>query len=248
LPILRPKPGNPPPPWFWGTTKKLTAGFEAKPGETVTTSFEAKLEKTVAPSFEGQLEKTVTAGFEAKPLTNRRHRFWGANRWETIRVVFGQTTHKPSILVLRLKQETRARHLHVHGADRTRRHPTSWSPDHRVLNQCDHPWSSTPGVLLPPWSSSQHAMPHLPPAHHETSKPDSLNETKVKEKQNETIPDSNSNLTKSMTHHNKPRNLQLGFSTWVIDVIPFSPPPLYHFKNPYQNHWEKFLTSFWTIL
>jgi hypothetical protein len=28
-----------------------------------------------------------------------------------------------------------------------------------------------------------HAMPHLPPAHHETSKHDSLNETKIKVKQ-----------------------------------------------------------------
>jgi hypothetical protein len=27
-------------------------------------------------------------------------------------------------------------------------------------------------------------MPHLPPAHHETSKRDSPNETKIKEKQN----------------------------------------------------------------
>jgi hypothetical protein len=55
-------------------------------------------------------------------------------------------------------------------------------------------------------------MPHLPPVHHETSKCDSPNETKIKEKQNETIPDSNSNLTKSMTHHNHPRNWPLGFS------------------------------------
>jgi hypothetical protein len=52
---LRPKPGNPPPPWFCGSTKKPSAGFEAKPGETIATSFEVKLEKTVA------------AGFEAKP-------------------------------------------------------------------------------------------------------------------------------------------------------------------------------------
>jgi hypothetical protein len=37
-------------------------------------------------------------------------------------------------------------------------------------------------------------MPHLPLAHHETSKHDSPNETKIKQKQNETIPDSNSNL------------------------------------------------------
>jgi hypothetical protein len=46
-------------------------------------------------------------------------------------------------------------------------------------------------------------MPHLPPAHHKTSKRDSPNETKVKEKQNEIIPDLNSNLAKSMTHHNQ---------------------------------------------
>jgi alkanesulfonate monooxygenase SsuD/methylene tetrahydromethanopterin reductase-like flavin-dependent oxidoreductase (luciferase family) len=65
--VLRPKPGNHPPPWFWGSTKKPTAGFVAKPGETVATSFEAKLEKTVATSFEAKPEKTVAAGFEAKP-------------------------------------------------------------------------------------------------------------------------------------------------------------------------------------
>jgi hypothetical protein len=33
-------------------------------------------------------------------------------------------------------------------------------------------------------------MPHLPPAHHETSKRVSPNKTKIKEKQNETIPNS----------------------------------------------------------
>jgi hypothetical protein len=46
-------------------------------------------------------------------------------------------------------------------------------------------------------------MSHLPPAHHETSKRDSPNELKIKEKQIKTIPDSNSNLAKSMTHHNQ---------------------------------------------
>jgi hypothetical protein len=59
LPVLRPKPRNPPPPWFRGSTKKSTAGFEAKPGETVTTSFEDKLEKTVAVGFEAKPAKTV---------------------------------------------------------------------------------------------------------------------------------------------------------------------------------------------
>jgi hypothetical protein len=58
-------------------------------------------------------------------------------------------------------------------------------------------------------------MPHLPPAHHETSKRDSLNETKVKEKQNKTIPNLNSNFTKSMTHHNKTKEL----ITWFL-ILP----------------------------
>jgi hypothetical protein len=57
-------------------------------------------------------------------------------------------------------------------------------------------------------------MPHLPPAHHETSKRDSPNETKIKEKEkeNETIPDSNSNLAKSMTPHNQTKEL----TTWSL--------------------------------
>jgi hypothetical protein len=55
-------------------------------------------------------------------------------------------------------------------------------------------------------------MPHLPPVHHETRKHDSPNETKIKEKQNETIPDSNSNLAKSMTHHNQTKEL----TTWFL--------------------------------
>jgi hypothetical protein len=59
LPILRPKPGNPPPPWFWGSTKKPITGFKVKPGETVATSFEDKLKKTIATSFEAKPAKTV---------------------------------------------------------------------------------------------------------------------------------------------------------------------------------------------
>jgi hypothetical protein len=59
-------------------------------------------------------------------------------------------------------------------------------------------------------------MPHLPPAHHETSKHDSPNKTKVKEKQNKTIPDSNSNLAKLMTHHNQTNEL----ITWFLSPDP----------------------------
>jgi hypothetical protein len=57
-------------------------------------------------------------------------------------------------------------------------------------------------------------MSHLPPAHHETNKHDSPNETKIKEKQNESIPDSNSNLAKSMTHHNQTKKL----TTWFLNL------------------------------
>jgi hypothetical protein len=57
-------------------------------------------------------------------------------------------------------------------------------------------------------------MPHLPPTHHETSKHDSPSETKVIEKQNKTIPDSNSNLAKSMTHHNQTKEL----ITWFLNL------------------------------
>jgi hypothetical protein len=83
LPVLRPKPENPPPPWFRGSTKKPTAGFKAKPGETVATSFEVKLEKTIATGFEVKPAKTVRVvlrpnhsqtvdlGFEAQ-LSNLR--------------------------------------------------------------------------------------------------------------------------------------------------------------------------------
>jgi hypothetical protein len=72
LPILRPKPGNPPPSWFWGSTKKLTAGFEAKSEETVATSFEVKLEKIITAGFEAKPLETVATGFEAKPAKTVR--------------------------------------------------------------------------------------------------------------------------------------------------------------------------------
>jgi hypothetical protein len=55
-------------------------------------------------------------------------------------------------------------------------------------------------------------MPHLPPTHHETSQRDSPNETKKEEKQNKIVPDSNSNLTKSMTHHNQTKE----WTTWFL--------------------------------
>jgi hypothetical protein len=57
-------------------------------------------------------------------------------------------------------------------------------------------------------------MPHLPPAHHKISKHDSPNETKIKEKQNETVLDSNSNIAKSITHHNQTKKP----TTWFLNL------------------------------
>jgi hypothetical protein len=57
-------------------------------------------------------------------------------------------------------------------------------------------------------------MLHLPLAHHEISKHDSPHEPKINEKQNKTIPDLNSNLVKSMTHHNQNKKL----TTWFLNL------------------------------
>jgi hypothetical protein len=62
-------------------------------------------------------------------------------------------------------------------------------------------------------------MPHLPHAHHEKSKHDSSNETKIKEKQNEIVPDSNSNIAKSMTHHNQTKKLTTWFLTHASNAL-----------------------------
>jgi hypothetical protein len=155
--------------------------FVAQPTNRSPLSFDAQTKK---PSwwFWGPNHQTGAVGFEAqtgKPeppvlRSNRRKLF----EW-----FWGQTTHKPSTLVLRFNQETRAPRLHVHGVDRTHRHPTSRSPDQRVPDLCDHSRSSARGLLLLPWSSSLHTMAHLPPAHHKTSKRDSPMKQRIKVKQ-----------------------------------------------------------------
>jgi hypothetical protein len=67
--------------------------------------------------------------------------------------------------------------------------------------------SPTPATVLV-------AARHAAPAHHETSKRDSPNKTKVKEKQNETILDSNSNFAKLMTYHNQTKER----ITWFLNL------------------------------
>jgi hypothetical protein len=103
---------------------------------------------------------------------------------KTVRVVLRLNHSQTVDLNFEAQPRNLGSSLHVPGADRTRRYLTSRPPGHQVPDLCDHPWSSAPGLLLLPWSSSLHGMPHLPPVHYKTSKRDSPNETKVKEKQN----------------------------------------------------------------
>jgi hypothetical protein len=156
--------------WFWGPNHQtVVAGFEAQPRKPSTTL-------VLRLSLE-----TVGTGSEAKP-EKLSPPILRPNRRKPSQWFWGQTTDNLPTLVFRLNQETHAPHLHVHGANRTRHHPTSRSHGHRVPDMCDHPRSSTAGLLLLPWSSSLHTMPHLPPTHHETRKHDSLNEKRIKVK------------------------------------------------------------------
>jgi hypothetical protein len=175
--INKPKPAD-----FDGQTRKPSTSLILRLNqETVTTGFEDKPEKpsqwfwgqiTDKPStwFWGSTNKPVVTGFEAK-IEKLSQWFWG------------QITDKPSTLVLRFNQKPRAPHLHMYGADRTRCHSNSRSLGHWVPDLCDHPWSSAPGLLLLPRFSSLHVMSHLPPIHHETSKHNSPNKTRIKIKQ-----------------------------------------------------------------
>jgi hypothetical protein len=100
----------------------------------------------------------------------------------------------------------------VSGADRTRRHPTSQLPGHRI------PTCATILGPLHQVSSSCHGPCRCTPCrtcHLHTTRQANANKTKVKEKQNETILDSNSNLAKSTTHHNQTKE----HTTWFLNLL-----------------------------
>jgi hypothetical protein len=203
--------------------QETDAGFEAKPVETVTTSFEAKLEKTVATGFEVKPEKTVATGFEAKPEKTVTSGFeakppkivatgFEAKPVKTVRVVLRRNHSQIADLVFKAQLINPCS-----SSSRARFRPHTASPNLSIARppstRSVRP-SSVLCIRSPTLarSLSLHAMAHLPPAHHETSKHDFSNESKIKEKQNETIPDLNSNLAKSMTHHNQTKEL----ATWFL--------------------------------
>jgi hypothetical protein len=126
---------------FWGATNKPNPlGFEAQTKKNPSRWFWGTNHQTVVASFETQTEKpwttlvlrlnqeTVTTGFEAKPekpppsvlRSNQRKQsppVLRPNRRKPSQWFWGQTTNKPSTLVLRLNQEICAPRLHVHDAD-----------------------------------------------------------------------------------------------------------------------------------
>jgi hypothetical protein len=172
------------------THSRASASLQARLGNPSQTCFDTKQAARSRRVSRADLTPSVLwrnrqteAHLVLRPKSRNRRGDFDAPNHQTRAAGFEAQTRKPSTtLVLRLNQETRASSLHVPGADRTRRHPTFRPPGHQVPDLCDHPRSSALGLLLLARSSSLHAMPHLPPAHHETSKRDSPNETRIKEK------------------------------------------------------------------
>jgi hypothetical protein len=213
LSVLRHKLGNPPPPWFWGSTKKPIVGFEVKPGETIATSFEAKQEKIIATGFEAKPVKTIATDFGGQTAKNRRRWFWGqtgenrpsgfeAKPLTNCRPWYWGSTKKLALLVSTCTVET------AHDATRPLNCPATEyltcaiipGPLHQVSYSCHGPRRCTPCRTC-----------HL----HITRQVNLiLQAKKVKEKQNKIVPDSNSNLVKSMTHHNQTKER----TTWFLNL------------------------------
>jgi hypothetical protein len=136
---------------FKAQTKKPSQWFWEPNHQTVATSFEAQIEKPYTTLVLRLNQETVATDFEVKPEKPSQW-FWGQTTNKMFQWFWGQTANKPSILVLRLNQKTRAPHLHVHGADCTRvtqpldRPATEYStcvtipgPLHQVSNSCHDP-------------------------------------------------------------------------------------------------------------
>jgi hypothetical protein len=200
--VLRPKLGNPPPLWFWGSTKKPTADFEAKSRETIATSFVAKLEKTVATGFDAKPAKTITTGFEAKPLETVQV-VLRPNHSQTVNLGFEAQPKNPQ------SSSPRARcRSHTAPPDlSTARPPSTW-PVRPSSVLCTR--SPTPATVL---VAARHAAPATCTPWDKQTRFSKWNKGKRKTKW--TIPDSNSILAKSITHHNQTKDL----TTWFLSMF-----------------------------
>jgi hypothetical protein len=96
----------------------------------------------------------------------------------------------------------------AHGATRPLNRSATEYPTCVTISDSLHR-SSTPAMVL---VAARHAAPATCTPRDKQTR--FSNETKIKEKQNKTIPDSNSNLAKSMTHHNQTKEL----TTWFLNL------------------------------
>jgi hypothetical protein len=188
------------------------ASFERKLQKTVATSFEAKLKKTVATGFEAKPEKTIAAGFEAKPLEIVAAGFeakppetvtiaFEAKSVNTIRVILRPNHSQTVIIGLETQTDKKPSQWFC-----------GQTIDLDFEAQPRNPWSSSPcawcrmcttppdlSIARPPGTRLMRPSPilctrsptpamilvvahHTAPAHQETSKRDSPNEIKIKEK------------------------------------------------------------------
>jgi hypothetical protein len=215
LSVLRPKSENPPPPWFWGSTKKLIAGFEAKPRETIATSFEAKLEKTATTGFEAKPLETIAAGFDIKPLETVATGF-EAKPVKTVRVVL-RPNHSQTV---DLNFEAQLRNSRS-SSPRARCKPHTAPPDFSTA-RTPNTWPVRPSPVLCTRSPTP-AMVLIAARHAALATCTSWDKqtwfskwNKGKRKTKQTILDLNSNLVISMTHHNQTNEL----TTWFLN-LPF---------------------------
>jgi hypothetical protein len=151
-------------------------------------------------------------GFEAQTKKPSRW-FWGPNH-QTRATGFELQIGKLLILVLSLNQETYAPRLLVHGTDCTRCHPTSRSSGHQVPELCltiPSPLHQVTYSCLDP----RRYLPCLTCHLHTTRQANTiLHMNQDKDKNHWNVPDLNSNLGMSMTHHNQTKEL----TTWFLTV------------------------------
>jgi hypothetical protein len=215
LSVLRPKPENPSPTWFWDSTKKLTTGFEAKSGETVATNFEAKLEKTTIIDFEAKPSETVAAGFEAKPLETVASSF-EIKPLETVRVVL-MSNHSQTVDI-----GFKAQPINLCSSFPRARCRSHTTPPDLSIAWTSSIWPVRPSSVL--CTRCPTPVTIIVTARHATLATCTPRDKQTRffkwnkdEKQNKTILDLNSNLTKSMTHHNETKKLTTQFINLPLD-------------------------------
>jgi hypothetical protein len=92
LPVLSPKPGNPPPPWFWGQTgRDRLHQFWGQTGENRRHWFWGQTRENHLHWFWGQTRENRRNRIWGQTARNRRSRFWGQTVRNRRHRFWGQT-------------------------------------------------------------------------------------------------------------------------------------------------------------